>query len=113
MNVWQAVASALKAEKTEFVFGLPGGDLFFDSLLDIPEIKPILVREETAGPFMAMGYARVSGKPGICYAPSGPGVAHLAHVVGFSLGFLYAWARYRRTTTVRRPVTAGEGDSQP
>ena len=77
MNVWQAVASALKAEKTEFVFGLPGGDLFFDSLLDIPEIKPILVREETAGPFMAMGYARVSGKPGICYAPSGPGVAHL------------------------------------
>src|SRR4030042_3343156 len=77
INVWQAVASALKAEKTEFVFGLPGGDLFFDSLLDIPEIKPILVREETAGPFMAMGYARVSGKPGICYAPSGPGVAHL------------------------------------
>ena len=77
MNVWQAVASALKAEKTEFVFGLPGGDLFFDSLLDTPEIKPILVREETAGPFMAMGYARVSGKPGICYAPSGPGVAHL------------------------------------
>ncbi|MBP1713845.1 MAG: thiamine pyrophosphate protein central region [Deltaproteobacteria bacterium] len=77
MNAWQAVASALKAEKTEFVFGLPGGDLFFDSLLDIPEIKAVQVREETAGPFMAMGYARVSGKPGICYAPSGPGVAHL------------------------------------
>ena len=77
MNVWQAVASALQAEKTEFVFGLPGGDLFFDSLLDIPEIKAVHVREETAGPFMAMGYARVSGKPGVCYAPSGPGVAHL------------------------------------
>jgi acetolactate synthase-1/2/3 large subunit len=78
MNVWQAVASALKAERTEFVFGLPGGDLFFDSLIDIPEIKAVQVREETAGPFMAMGYARVSGKPGVCYAPSGPGVAHLA-----------------------------------
>ena len=77
MNVWQAVASALKAEKTEFVFGLPGGDLFFDSLIDIPEIKAVQVREETSGPFMAMGYARVSGKPGVCYAPSGPGVAHL------------------------------------
>ncbi|ATZ27093.1 Rhomboid family protein [Streptomyces lavendulae subsp. lavendulae] len=46
-------------------------------------------------------------------AESGPGVAYLAHVVGFSLGFLYAWARYRRTTRVGRPVTAGEGDSQP
>ncbi|MGI5449370.1 rhomboid family intramembrane serine protease [Streptomyces sp. CA-243310] len=46
-------------------------------------------------------------------AESGPGVAYLAHVVGFSLGFGYAWVRYRRTTRVRRPVTAGEGDSQP
>jgi acetolactate synthase I/II/III large subunit len=77
MNVWQAVASALHAEKIDFVFGLPGGDLFFDSLLDYPEIKPIQVREETAGPFMAMGFARASGRPGVCYAPSGPGVAHL------------------------------------
>ncbi|MEV6951359.1 rhomboid family intramembrane serine protease [Streptomyces sp. NPDC051183] len=46
-------------------------------------------------------------------AGSGPGVAYLAHVVGFSLGFLYAWVRYRRTTRVRRPATASEGDSQP
>ncbi|MFJ3923782.1 rhomboid family intramembrane serine protease [Streptomyces sp. NPDC090022] len=46
-------------------------------------------------------------------AGSGPGVAYLAHVVGFSLGFLGAWARYRRTTRVKRPATATEGDSQP
>ncbi|MFG2709519.1 rhomboid family intramembrane serine protease [Streptomyces goshikiensis] len=46
-------------------------------------------------------------------AESGPGVAYLAHLVGFSLGFLYAWVRYRRTTRVRRPATASEGDSQP
>lgn len=46
-------------------------------------------------------------------AESGPGVAYLAHLVGFSLGFLYAWARYRRATRVRRPATAIEGDSQP
>ncbi len=46
-------------------------------------------------------------------AGSGPGVAYLAHLVGFSLGFLYAWARYRGTTRVRRPATATEGDSQP
>jgi acetolactate synthase-1/2/3 large subunit len=77
MNVWQAIVSALKAEKTEYLFGLPGGELFYDALYDAPEIKPVLVREESAGPFMAMGYARMSGRPGVCYAPAGPGVANL------------------------------------
>ncbi len=77
MNVWQAIVSALKAEKTEYLFGLPGGELFYDALYDAPEIKTVLVREESAGPFMAMGYARISGRPGVCFAPSGPGVANL------------------------------------
>jgi acetolactate synthase-1/2/3 large subunit len=77
MNVWQGIVSALKAEKTEYVFGLPGGELFYDALYDAPEIKTVLVREESAGPFMAMGYARISGRPGVCFAPAGPGVANL------------------------------------
>jgi acetolactate synthase-1/2/3 large subunit len=77
MNAWQAVVRALKAEKTEYVFGLPGGDFCYDALAAAPEIRPILVREESAGPFMAMGYARLTGKPGICYASSGPGVTNL------------------------------------
>jgi acetolactate synthase-1/2/3 large subunit len=77
MNTWQAVVAALKAEKTKYLFGLPSGDLFYDALYDVPEIRTVLVREETAGPFMAMGYARISGNPGVCYAPSGPGAAHL------------------------------------
>jgi acetolactate synthase-1/2/3 large subunit len=77
MNVWQGIVSALKAEKTEYIFGLPGGELFYDALYDAPEIKTVLVREESAGPFMAMGYARVSRRPGVCYAPAGPGVANL------------------------------------
>ncbi|MCB5181633.1 rhomboid family intramembrane serine protease [Streptomyces sp. SMC 277] len=46
-------------------------------------------------------------------AGSGPGVAYLAHLVGFALGFCYAWVRRLRTTRVRRPATATEGDSQP
>jgi membrane associated rhomboid family serine protease len=46
-------------------------------------------------------------------APSGPGVAYLAHVVGFTLGFLFAWGRFRRTARVSSaPATATEGDSQ-
>ncbi len=47
--------------------------------------------------------------------PSGPGVAYLAHVVGFALGFLYAWLRYRRDSVVatRSNAPATEGESQP
>lgn len=46
-------------------------------------------------------------------AGSGPGVAYLAHVVGFAVGFLYAWGRYRGNARVRSPATATEGESQP
>ncbi|MBD0743225.1 rhomboid family intramembrane serine protease [Streptomyces sp. CBMA152] len=54
-------------------------------------------------------------------APAGPGVAYLAHLVGFGLGFLYAWGRYRRTARVKRPkpppasaaTAATEGEDQP
>ncbi|MFB6815605.1 rhomboid family intramembrane serine protease [Streptomyces sp. NPDC056347] len=43
----------------------------------------------------------------------GPGVAYLSHVVGFALGFLYAWGRYRRTDRVKAPAAATEGERQP
>lgn len=42
----------------------------------------------------------------------GPGVAYLAHVVGFTLGFLYAWLRFR-TATVGTPAPATQGESTP
>jgi acetolactate synthase-1/2/3 large subunit len=77
MNAWQAIVDALKGEDIKHVFGLPGGDLFYDALYDSPEIEPVLVREESSGAFMAMAYARMTGKPGVCYASSGPGVANL------------------------------------
>jgi len=77
INAWQAIAESLKSEKIRHVFGLPGGDLFYDALYDVPEINPVLVREESSGVFMAIAYARMTGRPGICYASSGPGVANL------------------------------------
>lgn len=47
-------------------------------------------------------------------AGQGPGVAYLAHLVGFGLGFLYAWASFRSTTRVRAaPAPAPEGENQP
>ncbi|MFD6419658.1 rhomboid family intramembrane serine protease [Streptomyces sp. NPDC060194] len=44
---------------------------------------------------------------------NGPGVAYLAHLVGFSLGFLYAWVVFRRPDTVAAPAPATEGECQP
>jgi membrane associated rhomboid family serine protease len=47
-------------------------------------------------------------------AAQGPGVAYLAHVVGFGLGFAYAWARFGRTDRVKvTPAPAPEGENQP
>lgn len=46
-------------------------------------------------------------------AAEGPGVAYLAHLVGFSLGFLYASVRYVRTSRVKPPAEAPEGEQQP
>ncbi|MFI2369715.1 rhomboid family intramembrane serine protease [Streptomyces sp. NPDC018833] len=46
-------------------------------------------------------------------AGSGPGVAYLAHLAGFSAGFLYAWARFGRGTRVKSSAAATEGESKP
>jgi membrane associated rhomboid family serine protease len=46
-------------------------------------------------------------------AGSGPGVAYLAHLVGFGAGFLYAWGRFRHATRVKAQAAATEGESQP
>lgn len=77
-NAWQQVVASLEAEDVNFVFGMPGNAKhFFDQLYDSQSIRSILVRHETAGAFMAMAYARVSGKIGVCYGCPGPGVANL------------------------------------
>jgi acetolactate synthase-1/2/3 large subunit len=68
MNVNNAIAEALKAEGVKFVFGLRGG---FGIEKDDPDIRPIEVRYEGSAPFMAMAYARLSGKPGVCATASG------------------------------------------
>ena len=68
----------LKENGTDTVFGYPGGVLLplYDSIYDC-DIKHILVRHEQAAAHAADGYARVSGKPGVCIATSGPGATNL------------------------------------
>ncbi|MFE3827749.1 rhomboid family intramembrane serine protease [Streptomyces sp. NPDC059092] len=46
-------------------------------------------------------------------AGAGPGIAYLAHLVGFGAGFLHAWGRYRRTARVKAQPAATEGERQP
>jgi len=75
---WQAVAEALLSEDVEYLFGLPGGAELYDALYDIPQIRPVLVRFECSALFMAMAYAKLLGKVGVCYASAGPGLANLA-----------------------------------
>jgi acetolactate synthase I/II/III large subunit len=78
MNAWQIVVRALEAEGIPFVFGLPGNPThLYDQLYDSQSVRPVLVRHETSGSFMAMAYARVSGQVGCCFGCPGPGVANL------------------------------------
>jgi acetolactate synthase-1/2/3 large subunit len=58
------------------VFGYPGGQLtpLYDALYREPALRHVLARDEQAAAFMADGYARATGRPGVCLAVCGPGV---------------------------------------
>ena len=76
----RAAVEALKAEKTEFVFGLIGSATMeiFDALYHTKDIKFIGVHDERTGTHMADGYARASGKTGVVLAgQNGPGSTNL------------------------------------
>jgi acetolactate synthase-1/2/3 large subunit len=75
----QIVCESLIAEGVDVMFGFPGGVLlpFYDTLPQYPQIRHILVRHEQAAAHAADGYARVTGKVGVCMATSGPGATNL------------------------------------
>ncbi|MDR1146398.1 MAG: biosynthetic-type acetolactate synthase large subunit [Verrucomicrobiales bacterium] len=70
---------ALEREGVDTVFAYPGGNsmLFHQALTRSKPIRTILPRHEQGGAFMAGGYARASGKVGVCMATSGPGATNL------------------------------------
>lgn len=70
--------NALHQEDVEVLFGYPGGAVLplYDALLNSP-IRHVLARHEQGVVFAADGYARVSGKVGVCLATSGPGATNL------------------------------------
>lgn len=78
MNGAHWLVQALEAEGVDTLFGYPGGTImpFYDALHGA-SLKHVLVRHEQGAAFAANGYARASGRVGVCVATSGPGASNL------------------------------------
>jgi acetolactate synthase I/II/III large subunit len=78
MRAVDAIMECLKAEGVDVVFGLPGGANIptYDALHDAG-IRHVLVRHEAGGGHAAEGYAKATGKVGVCLATSGPGATNV------------------------------------
>jgi acetolactate synthase-1/2/3 large subunit len=73
------VLECLKREGVDIIFGLPGGAVLpiYDALYDFEGLRHILVRQEAAAGHAAEGYARATGKVGVCLVTSGPACTNL------------------------------------
>lgn len=83
----QILVESLKKEGVDLIFGYPGGVLLgiYDTLFD-SDLKHILPRHEQGGIHAADGYARATGKVGVCFGTSGPGATNL--VTGIANAYL-------------------------
>ncbi len=79
-----ALMEALILQGTDTLFSYPGGVILpiYDILADYPQIRHILVRHEQGGGHAADGYARASGRVGVCMGTSGPGATNLVTAIG-------------------------------
>lgn len=87
MNGAEALIKSLEKEGVKNIFGILGGAILdvYDKILD-SNIRHILVRHEQVAAHAAEGFARASGKTGVCFATSGPGATNL--VTGIADAFL-------------------------
>ncbi|HPT27419.1 MAG TPA: thiamine pyrophosphate-binding protein, partial [Bryobacteraceae bacterium] len=78
MNGAHILLECLAREGVDVIFGYPGGVTLplYDAIYDNP-IQHVLVRHEENAAFAASGYARTTGKVGVCCATSGPGATNL------------------------------------
>jgi len=84
----EVIWEALIREGVDVVFGYPGGAIMpaYDALSKYPQVRHILTRHEQGAAHMADGYARASGRVGVCIATSGPGATNL--VTGIATAML-------------------------
>lgn len=87
ISVSQAIVTCLEREGVKVVFGYPGAAIcpFYDALTQ-SDIRHILVRTEQNAGHAANGYARMTGKPGVCVVTSGPGATNL--ITGISTAYM-------------------------
>ena len=99
----QILLESMIAEGVDVMFGFPGGVLlpFYDTLPQYPQMRHILVRHEQCAAHAADGYARATGKVGVCMATSGPGATNL--VTGIANAYLDSVPMVALTGQVARP----------
>jgi len=99
----QIIWESLLKEGVEVVFGFPGAASIplYDTLPEYPQLRHVLVRHEQGAVHAADGYARATGKVGVCMATSGPGATNL--MTGIATAFLDSVPMVAITAQVARP----------
>jgi len=99
----QIICESLVKEGVEVIFGILGGSVLplYDTLPQYPQLRHILVRHEQGAAHAADGYARATGKVGVCWATSGPGATNL--VTGIANAYLDSVPIVAITGQVARP----------
>ncbi|HEY31550.1 MAG TPA: biosynthetic-type acetolactate synthase large subunit [Dehalococcoidia bacterium] len=99
----QMMLDGLVKEGVEVTFGIQGGKVIplFDTMPQYPQIHHVLTRHEQGAAHAAEGYARATGKVGVCIATSGPGATNL--VTGIADAFLDSVPMVAITGQVNRP----------
>jgi acetolactate synthase-1/2/3 large subunit len=108
MNGAQVLMEALRREGVEILFGHPGGASLpiYDAIYDANHTRHILCRHEQVAAHAAVGYARVTGKVGVCTATSGPGATNL--VTGLTDAMMDSVPVVAITGQVARPVIGND-----
>ncbi|MCH7712580.1 MAG: biosynthetic-type acetolactate synthase large subunit [Chloroflexi bacterium] len=100
----EIVCESLLKEGVDILFGLPGGAVLplYGAMSKYPQLRHILVRHEQAAAMAADGYARATGKVGVCSATSGPGATNL--VTGIACAMMDSIPVVAITGQVPRPA---------
>ena len=106
-----AIARSLRSHGVDTVFGLPGAQVYglFDAFARTPGLRVIAPRHEQACAYMALGYARATGRPGVCAVVPGPGILNA------SAGLLTAFGCNERVLALTGEVPSpflGQGRGQ-
>lgn len=104
LNGSQILIECLKEQGVDTVFGYPGGAILnvYDELYKHPEINHVLTSHEQGASHAADGYARSTGKVGVCFATSGPGATNL--VTGIATAYMDSVPMVAITCNVTVPL---------